>query len=366
MAAVAAVALLLVAGLGFATAFPLVFSVAVDHTSSRANQLSGLMATAIVGGRSSRRLGSRRICGLRLVAKGGKWYMFCNAQPMTSGAGLHVTPSGGRNFTLMRTMSIVASLLAGTFAAWLFAAPQVQGQNPSVEQQLAAQYRLTSVRRTGEVVTQGSVLVLQKNGLLLYAVSNPLPPQSSYKNGKISRPAFGGFWGDVVNVMNIPGASAAIDQRAAVAGENFWVSKIDVQKAGVVFRLYDGAGYYGELKFPFAKNAVPPADEVLRNVAEVFIVQPTDVPATVVDTSAAADTPVATPDTAAAAVPDTPATPPDQPAPPPPTVTLGLTFDQVAAILGPPDKEVDLGSKRIFSYANMKITFINGKVSNIE
>jgi fucose permease len=49
VAAVAAVSFF-VAGLGFANVFPLVFSIAVDHMPSRANELSGLMVTAIVGG----------------------------------------------------------------------------------------------------------------------------------------------------------------------------------------------------------------------------------------------------------------------------------------------------------------------------
>ncbi|MGA3095638.1 MAG: MFS transporter [Bryobacteraceae bacterium] len=49
VATVAAVSFF-VAGLGFANVFPLVFSIAVDHMPERANELSGLMVTAIVGG----------------------------------------------------------------------------------------------------------------------------------------------------------------------------------------------------------------------------------------------------------------------------------------------------------------------------
>jgi fucose permease len=39
-----------VVGLGFANVFPLVFSIAVERMPSHANELSGLMITAIVGG----------------------------------------------------------------------------------------------------------------------------------------------------------------------------------------------------------------------------------------------------------------------------------------------------------------------------
>jgi fucose permease len=48
--ATVAAASFVLAGLGFANIFPMVFSLAVEHMPSRANELSGLMVTAIVGG----------------------------------------------------------------------------------------------------------------------------------------------------------------------------------------------------------------------------------------------------------------------------------------------------------------------------
>ena len=50
----------------------------------------------------------------------------------------------------------------------------------------------------------------------------------------------------------------------------------------------------------------------------------------------------------------------------PPTLTLGLSIDEVRAIQGEPEKVVDLGSKRIYVYKDLKITFIAGKVSDIQ
>lgn len=44
-----AVASFVVAGLGFANVFPLIFSIAIDHMPDHSNELSGLMVTAIVG-----------------------------------------------------------------------------------------------------------------------------------------------------------------------------------------------------------------------------------------------------------------------------------------------------------------------------
>jgi FHS family L-fucose permease-like MFS transporter len=44
-----AVACFIVAGLGFANVFPLIFSIAIDHMPEQSNPLAGLMVTAIVG-----------------------------------------------------------------------------------------------------------------------------------------------------------------------------------------------------------------------------------------------------------------------------------------------------------------------------
>jgi hypothetical protein len=50
----------------------------------------------------------------------------------------------------------------------------------------------------------------------------------------------------------------------------------------------------------------------------------------------------------------------------PPTLTLGLSVDDVKAIQGEPEKVVDLGSKKIYVYKDLKITFLDGKVSDIQ
>ena len=48
------------------------------------------------------------------------------------------------------------------------------------------------------------------------------------------------------------------------------------------------------------------------------------------------------------------------------TIALGQTPEEVEAILGVPDKKVDLGPKKIFYYKDMKVTFTDGKVSDVE
>jgi hypothetical protein len=47
-------------------------------------------------------------------------------------------------------------------------------------------------------------------------------------------------------------------------------------------------------------------------------------------------------------------------------ITIGMTPDQVKAANGNPDKIISLGAKQIFVYKDMKVTFMNGKVSDVQ
>lgn len=50
----------------------------------------------------------------------------------------------------------------------------------------------------------------------------------------------------------------------------------------------------------------------------------------------------------------------------PATIQLGMTPDQVTAALGKPDKDVKLGAKEIYIYKDMKVTFKDGKVADVQ
>jgi mono/diheme cytochrome c family protein len=60
------------------------------------------------------------------------------------------------------------------------------------------------------------------------------------------------------------------------------------------------------------------------------------------------------------------APPPPSADAPPPTIAIGQTRDQVSAAFGQPVRIAKLGVKEIFYYKDMKVTFTNGKVSNVE
>jgi hypothetical protein len=54
------------------------------------------------------------------------------------------------------------------------------------------------------------------------------------------------------------------------------------------------------------------------------------------------------------------------PPPEPAQIEKGQTPEQVKAALGQPDKIVNLGAKLIYVYKDIKVTFINGKVSDVQ
>jgi hypothetical protein len=58
--------------------------------------------------------------------------------------------------------------------------------------------------------------------------------------------------------------------------------------------------------------------------------------------------------------------PAEQPSSQTPTISLGQTIDQVVAILGKPLQIADLGAKKIYKFKDMKITFVNGRVSDVQ
>ena len=179
-----------------------------------------------------------------------------------------------------------------------------------------------------------------------------------------------------------PVTAPNVDSRTFVSGEKFWVTKIEMHDDGVVFWLFSDpisdVRYYATLKFPFAKGGTPDTDKMLSQVAEVLKVDDSGgdskdqaaAPASGGKAAPAAPAPVApaaAPPPASAMAPIAPPPPPtDAPPPQPKTVAKGQTKEQVVAIFGQPTKIANLGSKEIDYYPDFKITFVGGKVTDVQ
>ncbi len=296
----------------------------------------------------------------------------------------------------MRTVTISTAfltLLIGT----VFEAPAA-----TLEQQLEGEYKLTTPTADNtDIVTMGSVLVLQKKGFSAGAVSSKVLTQNTYKDGQIKSGAatavrrFGGLPG----IGYIPGvgtaagtaAGAAGGSRDFVNGEKLYVTKITVDrgKDAIEFDLIsdsygDSGRFKGLLKIQFPKKSLVSADlaTVDTTIGEVLKIQPEDANAQQAPAdnapagnaqqqgqpAAAAPAAAAPPQQAEAPPPPIAPPPPpaDEPPAPPKTISLGQTKDQVVSSLGQPEKTAKIGTKEIYFYKDLKVTFVNGKVSDVQ
>lgn len=255
----------------------------------------------------------------------------------------------------------------------------------AIRQVLVAKYALTTpTAAKDDIVIAGAVLVLKKSGLVTIDVTGHAPHQNVYKNGRITQNAVGHT---ISRLRHLQGASGDAD-RTFVSGEKIWVTGIDVDESGVIFTLftdaYNDTRYDATLKFPFQKDSTPTTNGVLATVAEVFDIQPPD--------DSKQQQPVATGAQPAPSAPQPPQQPSNQPPPPaappptqptggqvmapipppppppadPETISLGQAPDQVVKTLGEPVKIVKLGVKQIYYYKDMKITFVNKKVTDVQ
>ncbi len=256
--------------------------------------------------------------------------------------------------------------------AFLLLVPGLQlsaqsGDPAAILQRLDAQFKLTTTTadRT-DIVTPGDVVVIQKPGVLMFDVASAVPPTNVYKDGKIAQ-GFGTH-------MMMTGKNRIM--RWFVPGEKCWVTAVSVENDGASIALYsdpyNDVRYYGILKIAFPnKKEVPPVDSVMGTIAEVLTVES---PSGDQGRQGAAPPPAQAPPvqaTAPAPIPPPPPPPDIAPPPPPadappPTISLGETVDQVVAAFGQPVRVANLGAKQIYYYKDMKVTFTNGKVSNVE
>jgi hypothetical protein len=141
------------------------------------------------------------------------------------------------------------------------------------------------------------------------------------------------------------------------------------QKDGILISTfsdpYDDVRYYGEIKFAFPKGSVPQVDDFVKTVFEVITVQPAEGQGDQGNQGDQGSQPAPAASTDQAPPPDI-APPPPPADTPPPTIALGQKKDEVISAFGQPVRIAKLGVKEIFYYKEMKVTFTNGKVSNVE
>lgn len=210
-----------------------------------------------------------------------------------------------------------------------------EGKNKQLEEDLKAQYKLT---KTGidrlRITEPGTIFVIQKEGV--YA--NP-----SIDYGNVTDKVVDG------NVQGPKGFGAAFfsnqNDRSLKVGTTVYVTRIDVRNEDVRFDIITcdtsdvnvkgntrNVRFSATLAFEFSGAFLEGADaKAVKKAVDAVLLPQSEAQA--VQTK---------------------------------TVEIGQTPDQVKSILGPPEKIVNLGSKEIFVYKDMKVIFTDGKVSDVQ
>lgn len=228
--------------------------------------------------------------------------------------------------------TIALALLFGATAAP--AQLQASATGAPLLTRLETSYNLTKMGfASSRVTAPGSVYVVHVEGLLARAIADHMTPTTIVENGR-PLPAAKGFKGFL---------GATGDTRQVAKGERFYVVGIDLENDAIVFRLdsldthvVESNGQSAQsrfrmlIKFPLAKGV---ADTL--TVAGVHHL--TD--------------PIFSIEGAPAPVPK---------------VRLGESLADVKNAFGPPDKIVDLGSKKVLSYGSLTIVLVDNKVTDAE
>jgi hypothetical protein len=236
---------------------------------------------------------------------------------------------------------------------------------PAWVDQLSPQYKLVKLSQDSNgisVVQPGTVLVLQKAGILGVPPLNVVMCPAKYKDGDLHAPS--GFCAGMVKQTS----------RYFQSGEKVYLLKIDVnvKKEQISVRIVacdscngtdPPTSFKSEIQFEFPKGYLETATaaQVQDTVNQVMTIDAGDAKQSPGPPAGTVGSPAAVP------APPAPIAPPPPPADQPTqTIEIGQTVDQVVAALGQPQKIAKVGAKQIYFYKDLKVTFTNGKVSDVD
>jgi hypothetical protein len=243
--------------------------------------------------------------------------------------------------------------------AMILPAALAPGQAVSLQEQLIAQYQVAKVKADSSgygVVDPGTLLTIQKNGVLAVPWRAMTMCPAKYQDNAF-HPSVGFCAGMLKDVS-----------RYFQRGEKVYPTKIDVNvnKAKVSFTVVacdscsgtnPPTSMKGEVVFQFAKGYLEKAavGDVEDAIGKIFLIS---------DDSQQNDNQNQGNGSGQQAPQQQEAQPQQQSEPA--TVQLGMTTDQVQSILGKPQKIFNVGAKQIYVYPDVKVTFQNGKVADVQ
>ena len=289
----------------------------------------------------------------------------------------------------------ILSVLAAAFIPGVLMAGQAAAP-PSLQEQLQAQYKFVKMGSDSNgatVLEEGTVLAIQKGGILGVPWSAMKPCPAKYENTTLTPPGTMCTQGRGQGVKrglgmlksHIPGGSAVSDDKTNSdthyfkKGDKVYPSSltVDLKNGKIDFGVVacdtcnktDPPTYYkSEVDFHFPAGYLEKADvtKVEDTLAEVFAI---DNSSSGADSQQGGDQQAGGQQDQSGAQQGQQAGQPQGQAPAaaaPPQIQLGQSIDDVVAALGQPEKIVDLGAKKIYVYKDLKVTFVNGKVSDVQ
>jgi hypothetical protein len=277
---------------------------------------------------------------------------------------------------MMQSNLLSAAIIAGLFSVSLFAVPDEGG----LERDLLIHFAPTKFEKS-RVTKPGVVLAVQKDGI------GAISP-----NGGISMGRLGGS--DLVFPNSYKSGTIRHDGKAVfltnagyirdlAVNERVYVLKIEVKDSSILMAVQScgtcdanlpdpenvpaRANVNFQLGKPYLSAATPAQVEEI--ISHVFAPAMADGGISN-QRGSSSPQPYSAPAQTQPSAPMAPIAPP----PPPPDATpaapaeikLGQTTDQVTAALGKPLQIFNLGAKVVYKYQSLKITFVNGKVSDVE
>jgi hypothetical protein len=259
--------------------------------------------------------------------------------------------------------------LAVILMAW---APSVQAQAPTLQEQLIAQYKLVKMGSDTSgysVVEKGTLLAIQKGGILAVPYADQAVLPSKYEGGTIHGP----------NSLSLMGRKSIMGRfgkeqttHLFAVGDKVYPMKVDVNVAKDTVTLNivacdtcnktDPPTYNkAQVVFQFPKGSLVKAgagevEDVIGQVLSISDDAGGDQGGQ--QQQAGGDQGQQQQQGGGNEQP--------QPQAEPQSIEKGMTTDQVEAAMGKPEKIVNLGPKKIYVYKDLKVTFLNGKVFDVQ
>jgi hypothetical protein len=255
----------------------------------------------------------------------------------------------------------------------------LHAQAPTLQEQLAAQYKLVKMGSDTSgysVVEEGTLLALQKGGVMGVPYSDKTSLTNKYENGTVHGPnaamtearkrVFGHF-----SQTQSEGQTTKLFRK----GDKVYPTKIEIKldKDLVVMGIvscdtcnntdpptYNKANV--EFQFPKGSLAKASAGDVEDTIGQLLAISDDSQQQAQGGDQQGGDQQQGQQQGGG----QQGGGQQQQQAEEPQTIQMGMTADQVQAAMGKPTKMVNLGPKQIYVYKDLKVTFLNGKVVDVQ